>query len=288
MKYDKNSLSKVKMGAICGDVVGSIYEWNNIRYRLPEEKFITETSRFTDDTVMTCAVARGLTRGLRKLPRQWWTDPDAEERLRQSVGEAVLEFGLKYPEAGYGSSFIRWMESSDHAPYNSWGNGSAMRVSYAGWLADSLEEAERLGEISASVTHNHPEGMKGAKVVAGCLYLLRAGKGKQGVQEYASRFYDLGFTIDGIRDSYVFDVSCAGSVPQGIKAFLEEDSYAGAIASGISIGGDSDTIAAIAGCLAEVIYPIPERLRLDAASRLDDFLLDAVVEASDFLEERMG
>ncbi len=276
----------IKSGAVCGDVVGSIYEWNNIKYKLTQDQMIQKTSRFTDDTVMTCAVARGLTRGLKALPREWWTVPDAEAHLLASVREAVAEFGLRYPKAGYGSAFTRWLNAPDHAPYNSWGNGSAMRASYAGWLAGSLEEAEKLAEISAAVTHNHPEGIKGAQVVAGCIWLLRDGKTKQEIFDYASRFYDLNFTMDGIRDTYAFDVSCQGSVPQAIKAFLEEDSYTDIISSAISIGGDSDTLAAVAGSIAEVIYPIPQDLEEAALRRLDDFLMDALKEASAFLSAR--
>lgn len=275
-----------KLGAVCGDVVGSIYEWDNIKYRLAPEQFLNHRSTFTDDTVMTCAVARGLARGLRQLPERWWEAEDGEALLLEQVREAVLEFGLRYPEAGYGSSFIRWLHSQDHAPYNSWGNGSAMRASYAGWFARSLEEAEHLAAISAQVTHNHPEGVKGAKVVAGCIFLLKTGSTKAQIREYAAQFYDLNFTIDGIRDSYTFDVSCAGSVPQGIQAFLEEDSFSSALSSAISIGGDSDTLAAIAGSLAEVIYPIPQELRQGVLERLDSFLLDTLADAAAFLSGR--
>ncbi len=270
-----------KLGAVCGDVVGSIYEGNNIKHRLSPEKFLNDFITFTDDTVMTCAVARALVRGLTRLPQVWWEDPQGEQVLLDLVRDHIVEFGLRYPNAGYGSSFIRWLHSADHAPYNSWGNGSAMRASYAGWLARSLEEAEHLAAISAQVTHNHPEGIKGAKVVAGCIFLLKTGMTKAQVREYVTGYYDMDFTIDGIRDSYVFDVSCAGSVPQAIQAFLEEDSFTGAISAAISIGGDSDTIASIAAALAEVIYPIPHWLRQGVLERLDDFLLDALAEVTE-------
>ncbi len=282
MEQDKNWLDTAIMGAICGDVVGSIYEWDNILFKLKEHELLRETSRFTDDTVMTCAVARGLTRGLKQLGENWMENPLSETILFKEVQETILEFGLRYPEAGYGSSFIRWMHSSDHAPYNSWGNGSAMRASYAGWLGQTLKEAETLAEISAKVTHNHPEGIKGGKVVAGCIYLLRQGNSKAEVLEYVTEFYDMDFTLDSIRGSYAFDVSCQGSVPQAIQAFLEEDSFVGAISNAISIGGDSDTLAAIAGSLAEVIYPIPTKLRYETAKRLDNFLLDTIKEANQF------
>ena len=149
------------------------------------------------------------------------------------------------------------------------------------------EEAEKLGEISASVTHNHPEGIKGAKVVAGCILLLRDGKSKNDIREYVKQYYDLDFTLDEIRDSYTFDVSCQGSVPQAVTAFLEGESFADVIANAISIGGDSDTIAAIAGSIAEVIYPIPQGLRGRVIDRVDNYLLNTIVEAVDFMYRRL-
>lgn len=134
----------------------------------------------------------------------------------------MQQFGRLYPHAGYGGHFRRWISSENPHPYGSWGNGSAMRASYAGWAANSLEEAEKLGEISAKVTHDHPEGIKGAVVVAGCIYKLRSGASKADVREYAGKYYDLNFTLDEIRPDYSFDVSCMGSVPQALNAFLRE------------------------------------------------------------------
>ena len=161
-----------------------------------------------------------------------------------------------------------------------------MRVSFAGWAARSLKEAEVLAELSAAVTHNHPEGIKGAKAVAGSIFILRSGGTKEDVQQYAGRYYDLGFTLDEIREAYTFDVSCQGSVPQAIVAFLTGESFADVVAEAISIGGDSDTIAAIAGSMAEVIYPIPTALKQCVADRLDDFLLQILLKAAEFVEER--
>ncbi len=161
-----------------------------------------------------------------------------------------------------------------------------MRASYAGWAAESPEEAEKLGEISARVTHDHPEGIKGAVAVAGCIYRLRVGASKEDVRAYASRFYDLNFTLDDIRERYTFDVSCAGSVPQAIEAFLEGGSFTGVISNAISIGGDSDTIAAIAGSIAEAFYPIPQTLRGEMLDRLDPFLLDTIADSIDALVRR--
>jgi len=274
------------MGAACGDVAGSVYERNNIKYKPNADNLIPLGARFTDDTVMTCAVAEGLRRGLERLPRDWMNVPEAQEVLFSAVRDAVLLYGRRYPYAGYGGSFVRWMLSSDPKPYNSWGNGSAMRASYAGWVACTLEEAERLAEISASITHDHPEGIKGAKATAGAIFTLRTGGGKDGVREYVGKYYDLNFTLDSIRASYRFDVSCAGSVPEAVVAFLEGESFTDVIANAISIGGDSDTIAAIAGSIAEVIYPIPQKLRGDVIDKMDALLLNTIADAVDFFERR--
>lgn len=285
--WGNNQVYTMMLGAICGDVVGSVYEWHNIKYKPDKEHLVQPNARFTDDSVMTCAVAEGLRMGLSLLPESWMEVPDAEETLLSSIRDALQRYGRKYPYAGYGGSFRRWLQSEEPQPYNSWGNGSAMRVSFAGWAANSLAEAEKLGEISAKITHNHPEGLKGAKVVAGCIFLLRNGFGKDDIRTYAKQFYDLDFTLDDIRPDYHFDVSCAGSVPQAIKAFLEGDSFTDVIANAISIGGDSDTIAAIAGSIAEFIYPIPQGLRGRVLDRLDPFLRNTIAEAVDFVYHRL-
>lgn len=277
----------VLLGAVCGDVAGSIYELNNIRYKLDDASLISPAAHFTDDTVLTCAVARALHEGLAGLPADWLNVPGSQEVLTQAVRQQLLRFGRAFPAAGYGSKFIAWLGSDDPQPYGSWGNGSAMRVSAAGWLARSLEEAETLAEISARVTHDHPEGVRGAVCVAGCLFLLRQAADKEAVRAYASRFYDLHFTLREIRHTYTFNASCQGSVPQAIVAFLEADDFADALAGAISIGGDSDTIAAIAGCLAEVIYPIPEAIIKAVTGRLDGMLLEALAGAATFARSRV-
>ena len=274
------------LGAACGDIAGSVYEWNNIKYKPDPDSLAGPDTRCTDDTVMTCAVADGLRRGLGRLPPDWMASPEAEDVLCGAVQEALLKFGRAYPNAGYGGSFRRWLSSDCPQPYNSWGNGSAMRASYAGWAARSLEEAEKLGEISAKVTHNHPEGIKGAVVVAGSIFLLRQGASKEDIRDYAGKAYDLNFKLDDIRESYTFDVSCMGSVPQAVAAFLEGGCFTDVLASAISIGGDSDTIAAIAGSLAEAVYPIPQALRGRVIDRMDGCLLDAIARAVDFARRR--
>lgn len=276
----------IMMGAACGDTAGSIYEWRNIRYKLDDAHLISEGAHYTDDTVLTCAVAYALAEALAELPEDWMNAPEAEQTVSAAVQRELLRFGRDFPAAGYGGKFVDWLMSTDPQPYGSWGNGSAMRVSYAGWVAKSLEEAERLAEISAAVTHNHPEGVKGAAVVAGCIFLLRQTGDKEAVRAYAGRAYDLNFALSEIRDTYTFNASCQGSVPQAIVAFLEADDFADAISGAISIGGDSDTIAAIAASLAEVIYPIPEAMLADVTGRMDDPLLAAIAQAVEFARSR--
>lgn len=271
------------LGAVCGDIAGSRYEFHNIKYCLREEELIDDDCCFTDDTVMTCAVAQGFVNGFNRMQQDGSQQKEAV--LLEEIKRAMQFFGRKYPYAGYGGRFRRWIAANDPEPYNSWGNGSAMRASYAGWAAGSLEEAEWLAEISAKVTHDHPEGIKGAQAVAGSIFILRNGGGKEQVEQYVSGYYDLNFTLDKIREEYCFDVSCQGSVPQAVRAFLEGENFSDVIARAISIGGDSDTIAAIAGSIAEVIYPVPEGLKNRALKKLDSFLLDTLQRAVDHLTE---
>ena len=276
------------LGAVCGDVAGSAYEHHNIK-RLPtREELMPADACITDDTVMTVAVAEGLRRGLAMLPLDWQNTPGAEGELRESVRRRLRDYGRRYPNAGYGGSFRRWLHSAHAEPYYSWGNGSAMRASFAGWMARSLEEAEALGRVTAMPTHDHPEGILGAEKVAGCIRLLRDGAGKEDIRAYAARDYSMDFTLDGIRDSYRFDVSCRGSVPQAIMAFLEGGDFEEVLARAISIGGDSDTIAAIAGSIAEVVYPIPIRLREQVTAHLPPRLENELIRATQFARQRTG
>ena len=229
------------LGAIIGDIVGSVYEWNNIKTK--EFPLFSEKCHFTDDTVMTIAVADAILNG---------ATPD-------DFIDSFSRFGSLYPDADFGGSFRKWLMSRHKAPYNSWGNGSAMRVSPCAWFADSLEEAEKLAEISAAVTHNHPEGIKGAKATAAAIYLARVGRTKPEIKDYIETIYgyDLNRTLDEIRPSYSFDESCQGTVPEAIIAFLESKGFEDAIRNAISLGGDSDTLAAITGSIAEAAYGIP-------------------------------
>ena len=276
------------MGAIVGDTTGSPYEWHNIKHKISLEEMAVGRARFTDDSVMTCAVADGIMNAFEGLPDDWFQKGGeaAKKEISRQIVLSLKKFGRAFPNAGYGGSFYRWLMTENSLPYGSWGNGSAMRVSFAGWAANSLEEAELLAELSAAVTHDHPEGIKGAKAVAGCIYTLRAGGSKEDVRKYAEQYYDLSFTLDEIRPDYSFDVSCQGSVPQAIVAFLTGKDYADVVAEAISIGGDSDTIAAIAGSIAEVLYPIPDELLQRVTARLAPEMIEVIERANIYIQAR--
>jgi type I restriction enzyme M protein len=260
------------VGAMIGDIASSGYEWRNIKHKYNYLICYNE-DHFTDDTVLTYATALGMIEGMKKIDRSAWMNDEAmQSTVERETALSLKRFARKYPRAGYGGAFKRWVENDSMEPYGSWGNGSAMRVSFAGWYADSLEEAKLLGRVSARCTHSHPEVIKGAEAVAGCIYLLRTGHAKEEIREYASGYYDIDFTLDEIRPSYKLDVSRACSVPQAIAAFLENDSFEdvikAAIKAAISIGGYSDTIA-IAGSIAEACYPVPSKPLYYAWNKLD-------------------
>jgi len=223
------------LGAICGDVIGSVYEGINVKHTgFP---LFRDDCRYTDDTTLTIAVADAIMNG-------------------KDYADTIREYGRAHPLAGYGSSFMAWLDNPNAGPYDSWGNGSAMRVSPVAWLFDTLEEVLIEAENTAAVTHNHPEGIKGAQAIASAIFMARTDSSKEDIKLYVeSTFgYDLNRTIDEIRPTYEFDVSCAGSCPEAIIAFLESENYEDCIRKGISIGGDSDTIAAMAGSIAEAYY----------------------------------
>jgi len=255
------------LGAICGDVIGSVFEHDNIKSK--EFPLLGYGNTFTDDTVMTAAIAEALS--------VYRKDRDLDE-FRQEAAAQMRAFGHRYPRRGYGGTFQRWLQDPSMGPYNSYGNGSAMRVSPVAWVAESLEEAEDLARASAEPTHSHPEGIKGAQAVAGAVYLGRIGESKSVIREYIEKkYYSLDFTLDEIRDSYTFHVSCQRSVPQAIVAFLESTDFEDAVRSAISIGGDSDTIAAIAGSIAEAFYgQVPLDLRARVLWVLDNDLRGCV------------
>ncbi len=237
-------------GAIIGDIIGSRFEVSN--YKGKDFELFTPRSTFTDDTVLTVAVADAILKG---LPYE----------------ETVRAYAQRYPDAGYGGTFYQWMMGQIEGPYNSWGNGSAMRVSPVGFAFDSKDKVLREAEKSAAITHNHPEGIKGAQAIALGVFLARNGAKKEKIKEEIEKAfgYDLSRRIEDIRPTYTFDVSCQGSVPEAIIAFLESTGFEDAIRTAISLGGDSDTIACMAGALAEAFYrDIPEEMEEEAMSRL--------------------
>ncbi|MEE0859246.1 MAG: ADP-ribosylglycohydrolase family protein [Acutalibacteraceae bacterium] len=255
------------IGAITGDVVGSIYE--NFKIKNKEFDLFKKRCRFTDDTVMTIAVANALVKCGTKN----------EESLTNELIVQMKKLGRKYPLAGYGGSFIGWLISNSTKPYNSFGNGSAMRVSPVSFVAETLEEAEKLAEITAGVTHNHPEGIKGARAVAVAGFLARKYKDKALIKSYIEEnYYPLNFTLDEIRPHYKFDVTCQGSVPQAIVAFLESESFEDAIRNAVSLGGDSDTQGAMAGGIAEAYYGVDDDIKNTVLKYLDDNLKQSVEE----------
>jgi len=248
------------LGAIAGDVVGSAFEARNIK--TTEFELFSEYSSFTDDTVLTTATAFAI-----------MSDGD--------YGAAYKIFGRMYPLAGYGLDFGSWLARDDAEPYNSWGNGSAMRVSPVGFAFDTEQEVLREAQRSAECTHDHPEGIKGAQAVALAVFLARQGAEKALIRrEIASRFaYDLDRTVAQIRPGYEFDVSCQGSVPEAIIAFLEADSFEHSLRLAVSLGGDSDTQACIAGAIAQAWYgEMPEELVEEVRRRLPRDLLEIVDE----------
>lgn len=260
------------IGAILGDVVGSIYEFDNIKTK--EFELFDKECFFTDDSVMTIAIAEALMQA----------DEIKEENLedfKENLITVMHEIGVKYPDCGYGGHFLVWMLRNKREPYNSFGNGSAMRVSSVGWYAKSLEEAELIAKATAEVTHNHPEGIKGAVATSGAVFLARTGATMDELKEYISKYYTIDFTIDEIRPVYKFNETCQETVPQAMQAFFESTSFEDAIRNAISIGGDSDTLAAITGAVAEAYYGIPEEMKETALSYLDERLLSIVERFGD-------
>ncbi len=263
------------IGAILGDVVGSRFEFSN---RLSKDfEFLTGGCGFTDDTVMTCAVALALMES-----REDFAD------LSEKAVAAMQRIGRRYPDCGYGARFIHWMFADKPEPYNSCGNGSAMRVSPAGFAARSVEEAKRLSAAVTRVSHNHPEGMKGAEATAVAIVLARQGKSKAEIRAAMEEYYDLGTTVEEYRTQWQGHGKeiCQVSVPQALVCFLEGEDYEDVIRNCISIGGDSDTIAAIAGGIAEAYFGVPEALSGALGRYLDKRLMKIVTDFQAWLRDR--
>ena len=246
------------LGAIAGDIIGARYENSPIKTkRFP---LFSDYSFFTDDSVLTIATAGAILNN-------------------KNYGEMYMQYGKNYPERGYGRNFKLWLNSEHHEPYNSFGNGSAMRVSPIGYAFNSLEETLEQAKKSASVTHDHPEGIKGAQAVASAIYLARKGYSKEELSEYiTNQFgYSLNASIETIRPYYHFDVTCQGSVPESIIAFLEATNIEDTIRNAVSLGGDSDTQACIAGSIGEAYFgEIPDNIVIPTKDRLSEEFLEII------------
>lgn len=248
------------LGGIFGDIIGSKYEFHN--HKSKQFNLFDENCRFTDDTVMTIAIMHALIL--------------CHERMgmfQDTVIKCMQYFGQRYPKAGYGRSFYKWIYRKYPEPYNSFGNGAAMRISGIPYACGSLDEVLMTTELATNITHNHPEGIKAAKCIASCIWIALNKGSMNDIKENAFKYYKIDFNLDEIRPSYKFDVTCQGSVPQAIECFLESKSYEDCIRNAISIGGDSDTIACIAGSIAGEYYGIPNQIEKEGIKYIDGYLL---------------
>lgn len=274
-------------GAILGDIIGAPYEWHNTKSK--DFPLLSKHPEFTDDTVMTIAVAAGFLSSIEQTMAGHTIIEDSDRKL---LSELIIDhmkyYGRKYPDAGYGGHFRGWLKYGTE-PYNSWGNGSAMRVSSAGWLFDDIGTVREMAGLQAAVTHNHPEGVKGAEAIASAIFLARTGNDKNCIKEYIVKEfgYDLNRTCDEIRPIYHFDVSCQGSVPEALIAFLEGNGFEDVIRTAISLGGDSDTIGAMAGSIAEAFYGIPEELQKNVRDILPEDMIAILDDYDEYLYEKI-
>ncbi len=266
------------IGAILGDMIGSPYEFDRGKKIKDFGPLFIDRSKFTDDSVMTIAVADALMKA--------GIDAD-EESIKCELIKSMKVWGRRYPYAGYGGSFIQWLASDSTEPYGSWGNGSAMRVSSAGWLYESIERIREVARWSAEVTHNHPEGVKGAEAVASAIYLARKRSSKEDIKAYiVENFgYDLKRTCDEIRPAYHHIESCQETVPEAITAFLEGTDFEDCIRTAVSLGGDCDTLTCITGSIAEAFYGVPEELKDECIKRLPAEFLEIIVDFSRYKKE---
>ena len=254
------------LGAMLGDIIGSPYEFNTGNKETDFPLFINK-SRFTDDTVMTFAVCNAL------LASPLNAD---DKTIKANLIKAMQGWGQVFPNAGYGGTFIKWLFAENPVAYNSFGNGSAMRVSSVGWLYDDIARTRHVARLTAEVSHNHPEGVKGAESVASAIFLARNGKTKEEIKEYIEKEfnYNLNRTCDEISPYYSFDVTCQGSVPESIRCFLEGKNYEDTVRLAVSLGGDTDTMGAISGSIAESYWGIPQELKEKASEYMTQNMKD--------------
>ena len=256
-------------GAVLGDIIGSPYEFDRSG-KTKDFPLFSPESRFTDDTVMTVAVANTFLS----------LSSDASEAcILQTLVQSMQHFGRRYADIGYGAKFLNWLMTENPQPYGSWGNGSAMRVAAAGWLFEDLDTVQRMARLSAVVSHNHPEAVSGAEAVASAIYLARTGHSKEHIKnDLVHQFgYDLSRSCDEIRPGYRHDVRCQGTVPEAITAFLEGNDFEDVIRTAVSLGGDCDTLTCIAGAMAEAFYGVPQHLKETADQYLPEDLADVLL-----------
>ena len=251
-------------GAILGDMIGAPYEFDR-GDKTKDFPLFVKASQFTDDSVMTIAVAEALMNSIGK----------SDDEVKSALVSSMQKWGHMYPHAGYGGMFRGWLDEENPKPYGSFGNGSAMRVSAAGWLFDTIDDTRRYARLSAEVTHNHPEGIKGAESTASAIYLARNGSTKDEIRQYIIREfgYDLSRTCDEIRPGYHHVESCQETVPEAITAFLEGTDFEDVIRTAVSLGGDCDTLTCIAGGMAEAFYGVPEIIKSECVNRLPKDIL---------------
>ena len=260
------------IGAIAGDVIGSAYEFNPTRdYNF---ELFTPKSSFTDDTVLTMANALWLI--------------DDEQHTHERLVEIMLDLCRRYPNRGYGGRFANWICDKDPQPYYSYGNGSAMRVSPVGYYAQTLEEALALAKVSAEVTHNHPEGIKGAQATAAAIFLARRGKSKQEIRDYVAHTfdYDLSRTLDEIRPTFTFDETCQRTVPEAITCFMEGKDYEDVVRLSVALAGDADTIAAIAGSISSAVDDVPNEITQPVIALLSEEFCTTLLRFNQLVAKR--
>ena len=260
------------IGAIAGDVIGSAYEFNPTRDH--DFELFTPKSSFTDDTVLTMANALWLI--------------DDEQHTHERLVEIMLDLCRRYPNRGSGGRFANWICDKDPQPYNSYGNGSAMRVSPVGYYAQSLEEALALAKVSAEVTHNHPEGIKGAQATAAAIFLARCGKSKQEIRDYVAQTfdYDLSRTLDEIRPTFTFDETCQRTVPEAITCFMEGKDYEDVVRLSVALAGDADTIAAIAGSISSAVDEVPNGITQQVIALLSEEFCTTLLRFNELVAKR--
>jgi type I restriction enzyme M protein len=276
------------LGAIIGDIVGSRFEWHN--HKDKHFELFTEDCRMTDDSIMTLAVAKALMeteKAMESVANGQEQNNEYYILLEKMSIQYMQAFGRRSPDCGFSRAFFQWIVSDNPQPYNSFGNGAAMRISPVAYVGRTQKEIQRLSKTVTGVSHNHPKGLKGAEATATATFMASSGSSKDEIRNrIAENYYPLDFTLDGIRDSYRFTTDCQATVPQAIAAFLESTSFEDAIRNAVSLGGDSDTLAAIAGAIAEAHYGIPEDIKKRALSYFDDEMLPVYEEWVPFIQNR--